>query len=117
VSGFPRGWTRSVDVAGGPVSITIAAVAGVAHVLDAISAKIQNQTAGPVGLLVQVTSSGGTLNQVLARMVTGTPAAGSLESDSVAASELSLATGPGESLTVSFSTNANGFLLIQGHDI
>jgi hypothetical protein len=120
VTDFPRGWTRSVDVAGAPgPTITVAAIAGVAHVLDSFTAKLMDQGAGAATMILQATSSDGSINQVLGRLATPVPAAGSLETDSISGSELGLATGPGASLTVSFAgaSNLTGTLVIQGHDI
>jgi hypothetical protein len=121
VTDFPRGWTLSIDTVGGDATLVAPAIAGVAHVLDAFAAKLQSQSSGPAAVLVKVSSSAGTYtNKPLARLATGTPAAGSLETDSASGSELGLAAGQGESLTVTVSpvnaaSTAN--LVIQGHDI
>jgi hypothetical protein len=121
VTDFPRGWTRTVAVTGAAASITIAAIPGVAHVLDAFFAQVVNTTAGGVSPLVRLSSSDGTFaNMLLGQPTSPAPAAGNLDSGSASGSDLGLVAGQGASLTVAFDTGAAGLteiLLLQGHDI
>ena len=121
MSDFPRGWTLSVDNAAAAASIVVPAIAGVAHVLDAFDAKLQNTSAALQGSIITLSSSDGVFSGfVLGRLSTSTPAASSLTTDEVSGSGLDLAAGPGASLTIAFASWTAGMtetLRIQGHDI
>jgi hypothetical protein len=118
VTDFPRGWTLTVDLVGA-ASITVPAIAGVAHVLDAFSAQLAT-AAGGAALQVLLSSSGGTFtNLVIGHPILPAAAAGSFESAAASGSDLNLAAGIGESLTVFIGAVAGvtETLVIQGHDI
>jgi hypothetical protein len=116
-SAFPRGWAFSVRTAGVLASITVAATAGVVHVLDSVDAKMFNGSGAQVGLLVQLNSSDGVFAGFqLAELEAVTPNG----TDEISLSNLDLAAGPGASLTVTYNGGialVNENLLIQGHDI
>jgi hypothetical protein len=118
MSDFPRGWTLTVDLVGA-ASITVPAIPGVSHVLDAFFAQL-GTNAGGGALQVQLSSSDGTFNNmVIGHPILPAAAAGSFESASASGSDLGLAAGPGASLTVFMGAIAGvtETLVIQGHDI
>lgn len=110
---FPRGWNISQFAAGGPITLTMAAVPGVIHVLTDMAAFLQAGAAeGP--FTVTVTSSLGTLTTT----VIGGGYQFSGGQFDTTASNLKLQTLPNEALTVSWNPGAiNCFLRIQGYDI
>lgn len=114
---FPRGWTYSNrTAAGSSPSLSAPAIAGVVHVLDAISAMV-GAGAAAFNADVLLSSSDGTFTN----MNLGVAAADASSTGSTSASGLDLAAGPGASLTITFDAvaPAAGFewLMIQGHDI
>lgn len=119
MSDFPRGWSTSTQASGGGIaSITIAAVPGVVHVLDAFTAKAVATAGGTTFTQdVLLTSSDGVFNINLALLQV--PAAST--ADEASGSGLDLAAGPGASLTIAYSGAAPAgdfqFLVVQGHDI
>lgn len=122
VGEFPRGWSFTAQATAAPVGIVVPAQAGVAHVLDSFSAKVSNfNTATSLSTNISLSSSGGTYGSVLLALLGATlAAANTVNNDSAAESGLDLAAGPGESITVTFTSSQAGaieFLLIQGHDI
>jgi hypothetical protein len=123
VTDFPRGWTQSLDGAGGATtSITLPAIAGVAHVLDSFSATAQAfGGAAAFAARVRISTSDGTFNNmVLARLQTPAPVGGNPEGNTASGSELGLVGGVGASMTVAFDVGGAQvieLLVIQGHDI
>lgn len=116
MSDFPRGWTLSNFSNGGVATITVAAIAGVTHVLDVFSAVLANYTAAQTGATVTLTSSDG----VFTGFVIGRVDAPANSVGSDGASSLGLAAGPGASMTIAFgggAANVLETLRIQGHDI
>jgi hypothetical protein len=119
VSDFPRAWIFTQWTAGASVtpSITVPAVAGVAHVLDSLDATLIATTVTG-SYTVAVSSSDGALASIavgaMAALVANTTA-------EVSRSGLDMAGGPGASLTVFLSAGVGGgnsaMLVIQGHDI
>jgi hypothetical protein len=122
VSDFPRGWTLSAEAPSGQVTtIVVPAVAGVAHVLDAVIAKgVAFAGAAAAVTRVRVSTSDGVFtNFILMRLVTPAVSAGA-DSAGDSVSELNMAGGQGASMTVAFDVavaNVIELLVIQGHDI
>jgi len=113
---FPRGWTLSAQVNGGVAGITVPAISGVGHVLDSFDAVLADAGGGAGPYTINLISSDG----VFANIPIGYLFLAAAGKDEASGSGLDLATGPGASLTVSFSGSGAAtaeFLLIQGHDI
>lgn len=120
---LPRGWTLSADANPGTASITVPAIAGVSHVLDAVTVKIHgfNGSAAYSGAVLVTSSDGAYTNFPVARVSVTAAAAASLQADAAAIADLGLAAGAGASLTVAVSPAAGAgitqTLVIQGHDV
>ena len=120
MSDFPRGWTLSNRAGvGNTPSITVPAIVGVVHVLDAFTfSAIANGSAAPLDELLTLSSSDGVFASFpLAEFLlqSGQTSTGS------SGSGLDLAAGPGSSLTIAGNAAAIAgtvcLLVIQGHDI
>jgi hypothetical protein len=117
---FPRGWT--VSQAGGTgvqAFVSVAAITGVIHVLTSVLASVTCSPAGAFFQTVLVSSSGGTFAN-FPLMVVVLEGAANFESNTNSVSGLTMATQPGEQLSVFFPSGGAGYyenLLIQGYDI
>lgn len=115
---FPRGWTlNNFAAAGTAASITIAATAGVVHVLDSIDAKLVGVAPAAIfGPFVKIIVAAVTIVQWQLLIPSGTPG-----TDALSFSGLDIASAPGGTIQVTFDTVAaastNEMIVAQGHDI
>lgn len=115
---LPRGWTLSTDPGfGATATLTLPAIANVAHVLDAFDAKAIAQAAFPGGYVavIGVSDSAGLAINV---GILGLEPSGA-GNDEAGGQSLGIVCGVGASLTVTLDSSPDiaVFLLVQGHDI
>lgn len=112
---FPRGWTMVAGPSAAALTLTVAAITGVAHVIDSFTFVIYNTAATPTALELVLNSSDGTFSNY----ALGLAGPSSDASDSDSDTGLDLRAGPGASLTISTGAAVTGFqyLRVLGHDI